>query len=44
MSTPSPGTANSEVAVYSSVTVMEEGLKVIELTVVAMHGFVIVRV
>ena len=38
MSTVSVGTVNSEVAVDPSVTVIEEGLNVIALTVAVTHG------
>lgn len=43
VSTASPGTVNSAVAVEPSVTVIEVGSKVIVLTVVVGHGFVTVR-
>ena len=39
VSTPSPGTENSEVAVAPSATLMEVGLKVIPVMVVVLHGF-----
>ena len=44
VSTASVGTTNSEVAVAPSVTVIDDGLKVIVLTVVVGQGFATVRV
>ena len=38
VSTPSPGTENSAVAVEPSITEMEVGLKVIPVMVVVLHG------
>lgn len=43
VSTASPGTVNSAVAVDPSVTVMEVGSKVMVLTVVVGQGFVTVK-